>query len=123
MGGEDVASGRALRGQEQVGGEIRFPAREEPLLAGGAGAVAVVAVGFGDAGQAAAGGVPTGADAFESKAMTRGHLPVEAREADPLRSGARRGAEELIELLEAGGRVTRRGNAEVVVVRLVLALA
>ncbi len=43
---ENVAARRALRHGEQIGREVRFPAREQPLLAGLARAEAVVAIRF-----------------------------------------------------------------------------
>ena len=88
------AAGGGLRDGEQVRREIRFPAGQQPLLAGLAGAEAVVAVSFRDARQSAAGRVPVGADAFKREAMALGGLPIDAAKADPLRGGARRGPEQ-----------------------------
>jgi hypothetical protein len=55
--------------------------------------------------------------------MTLGCLPVETREANPLRGRARSGAEQVVELRKAGGRVAGGENAEVVVEGLVFAFA
>ena len=73
--------------------------------------------------QPAARRVPLRANGFEGKALALGGLPVDASKADELRGGARRGAEQIGELLKAGGGVTCAGHAEIIVVGLVDALA
>jgi hypothetical protein len=69
------------------------------------------------------GAVRVGSDSFHGEAMALRGLPVDTGKANPLRSRARSGAQQLVQLLEAGGRVGGIGNAEVVVVGLVIVLA
>ena len=98
--GEDGTSRGALGDGQQIRRQICFPTGEQPLLAGLAGAKAVVAVVFRHLRQSAAGSVPIGANAFQREAMALGGLPIDTAKADPLRGGARRGTEQSGERLQ-----------------------
>ena len=111
---QDGAPRRALRNGQQVRRQIRLPSRQQPLLAGLAGAEAVAPIVFRNARQSSAGRVPVGADAFKREAMPLGRLPIDAAKSDPLRGGARRRAEQPGQLLQTRAaqalRAARRGN-------------
>ena len=83
----------------------------------------MAAVRFRDTRETAARSAQVRADAFERKAMAFGCLPIQAAKPHPLRGSPGCRAEERGQLFESRRRVAGRGNAQVVVPGLILALA